>query len=48
MGFSPEGNLVITFRIDVPKNPSGKLKKTFNGTGKGAKGGGRRKAPHLA
>ena len=27
MGFSAEGNLVITFRIEVPKKPSGKLKK---------------------
>jgi molecular chaperone DnaJ len=47
MGFSPEGNLVITFRIDVPKNPSGKLKKLLTELAKELKEEGVEKPPTL-
>ena len=47
MGFSPEGNLVITFRIEVPKNPSGKLKKLLIELAKELKEEGVEKPPTL-
>jgi molecular chaperone DnaJ len=47
MGFSTGGNLVITFRIEVPKNPSGKLKKLLTKLAKELKEEGVEKPPTL-
>jgi molecular chaperone DnaJ len=48
MGFSAEGNLVITFRIEVPKKPREKLKKLLTELAKELKEEGVEKHPQLA